>query len=121
MNERRFEKRLLCAQLVRVEWTVGPERFRSSEAVLEDISAIGGCVQMDTPIPIGAPMELIIDTENGPPANYRGHACYCAFRDFGYFVGVRFSDTNLWTVATVAPEHLLNLESLSQRAMPMRM
>ncbi len=118
MTERRFEKRLLCAQLVRVEWTIGSERFRTSEAVLEDISAVGGCVQVDTPIPLGAPVELLIDTERGSPARYRGQSCYCAFRDFGYFVGIRFSDTNLWNRATVAPEHLLSLDFFGQDTHP---
>ena len=118
MDERRFEKRLLCAQLVRVEWTLGQERFGTSEAVLEDISALGGCVQLETGVPIGTPIELSIDpVDCGRPTSYRGHVCYCAFRDYGYFVGIRFSDKSRWSSASVVPAHLLSLEALAMEAL----
>jgi len=113
MNERRFETRLLCAQLARVEWTIGQDRFRTAEALLEDISPLGGCVQVESPIPVGTPIEMSFDSSDGTAGRFQGRVCYCAYRDIGYFVGVRFSGQHGWSSDMAVPEHLLNLDSLS--------
>lgn len=109
MTERRFQGRCLCADLVRVEWSGGVV-----EAVLEDISALGGCVQVEEPIPLGVPMTLSIGE-----SRFRGHVCYCVFRDYGYFVGLRFEDDTVWTRAQVLPQHLTDLESLTRQTRDM--
>src|SRR5439155_5090714 len=87
LSEKRFESRCLCAQLVRVGWSGG-----MVEAVLEDISALGGCVQVEEPIPLGSALALSI----GDSA-FRGHVCYCVYRDYGYFVGIRFAEDTVWS------------------------
>ncbi len=53
MNERRFEGRFLCADLVRVEWLEREDECRTTEGVLEDISPSGACIQIEEPIPPG--------------------------------------------------------------------
>jgi hypothetical protein len=111
MKERRNESRYLCADLVRIEWQASGEDFRSEGALLEDISAFGGCVQVDHPIPLGATMLLWIrDTV------FAGHVCFCVFRDYGYFVGMQFSKDTKWNSETVVPNHLTNLEELVENA-----
>ncbi len=109
MRERRLESRYLCADIVRVDWLQGEDEFRTVEAVLEDISALGGCVQVEEPIPLGSTLMLTIGT-----AHYTGSVCYCVYREYGYFVGVRFSDENTWTEAEVVPDHLFNPQSIAQ-------
>jgi hypothetical protein len=106
MNERRFEGRCLCAQLVRVEWPGGVV-----EAVLEDISALGGCVQVEEPIPLGSALALSIGE-----SNFDGHVCYCVFRDYGYFVGIRFSKDTVWSRDQVVPQHLTDLRAIARQA-----
>jgi len=81
------------------------------EAVLEDIAGPGGCVQTEEPIALGS---AIILTIGG--AKFSGHVCYCVYRDYGYFVGLRFSEDKVWTVDQVVPQHLTNLETLMRRA-----
>jgi hypothetical protein len=108
MNERRIENRFACADLVRVEWVEGEGRLRSTEAVLEDISRIGGCVEVDEPIPLGA---AIIITLGG--AQLCGQVCYCVFRDYGYFVGVQFSADSTWSSGAAEPAHLTDFRQIA--------
>ena len=109
MNERRNESRYLCADLVHVEWLKGEDEFVSEEAVLEDISELGGCVQTENPVPLGSTILLSIHD-----AKFIGQVCYCFYRDYGYFVGIQFSDETAWSVDKVTPEHLTNLQALAQ-------
>jgi len=106
MTERRIESRCLCADLVRLKWGGG-----LANAVLEDISPLGGCVQLDFPVPLGALVTLFIGS-----SQYAGHVCYCVFREYGYFVGLRFSGDRVWSADEVRPQHLLNLETLARAA-----
>lgn len=123
MNERRHESRFLCADLVKVEWlTDSPgghsantvpgrkKRMESAEAVLEDISMHGACVQVEEPVPVGTP--ILIST-CGPDANMAGQVSYCVFRDYGYFVGIRFAPETLWSSGVFLPQHLTDLTELA--------
>ncbi len=111
MTERRNQGRYLCADLIRVDWLAGEDDFHTEQALLEDISALGGCVQTEQPIPLGATIMLTIHE-----ATFVGHVCYCVFRDYGYFVGTRFSSDSRWNEETVIPDHLTNLQALAGRA-----
>jgi hypothetical protein len=109
MSERRIESRYLCADLVRVEWIEGEDDCRSEQAVLEDISEVGGCVQLEGPVPLGSGITLTIHQEK-----FFGYVCYCVYRDYGYFVGIRFSSENVWNADKVMPDHLTNLCELAR-------
>jgi hypothetical protein len=133
MMERRLESRFLCADLVRVDWLAsrgesgrveqGEGEFRTVEAVLEDISTLGACVQVEERIPLGAAILLSAHSglissapnDTGEAARFSGHVSYCAYRDYGYFVGIRFSDETHWSSLIFAPRHLTNLAALSER------
>jgi hypothetical protein len=118
MMERRFESRFLCADLVKVDWLAGTSAgaLRTVEAVLEDISALGACVQVDEPIPPGA--TISISVRAGETVRFSGHVSYCVFRDYGYFVGIRFSNETRWSSGVFQPRHLTSLEELILRAKP---
>jgi len=108
MNERRMESRFLCADLVKVSWFVAEGEARAVEAVLEDISHVGGSVQVEEEIPLGTEIQLRIGEWT-----FNGEVCYCTYRDYGYFVGIRFSDETVWSSDQVVPQHLVNLQALS--------
>ena len=115
MIERRFEGRFLCADLVRVDWLAG-EVARTAEAVLEDISAVGACVQVDEHISCGAAISISAIGGSADPtegARFSGWVSYCAYRDYGYFVGIRFSNETPWSSIVFEPQHLTNLEALA--------
>jgi hypothetical protein len=118
MNERRFESRFLCADLAKVEWfsEEGENKtLRTVEAVLEDISSLGACVQVDERIPSGAAILIFVGDESGAPkevARLCGQVSYCVFRDYGYFVGIRFANETRWSSGVYEPQHLTSLEAL---------
>jgi hypothetical protein len=116
MKEKRYQGRCLCAQMVQVSWaekrqSAGNTSLRTVEAVLEDISELGGCVEVDDPIPLGSPLTLSIGD-----SDFLGHVCYCVFRDYGYFVGIRFLEDTIWTRDQVVPQHLVDLQNLARHA-----
>lgn len=113
MDERRTDERFLCADLVQVVWSAGPgpdggEEFRTAEALLEDISTQGVCVQVEETIPTGA--HVVISAEG---VLLCGDVSYCRYRDYGYFVGVRLTDKTRWSSGRYAPQHLTDLRTLT--------
>jgi hypothetical protein len=111
MNERRLDARYMCADMVTVEWRFGyrlngRENPRRLEAVLEDISSLGACVQVEEVIPIGS--LISISTQR---SHFLGEVSYCVFRDYGYFVGIRFADETRWSVGKFSPQHLTDLRT----------
>jgi hypothetical protein len=119
MMERRREHRLLCADLVRVSWLardrIAPDMdardaLRICEAVLEDICPSGACLQVQQPIPPGAAVLISVHGENLP--RLAGIASYCEPGEYGYSIGIRFSDESLWSVDLFEPEHLTSPEEL---------
>lgn len=144
MSERRLENRFLCAELVTVNWvdaeaelesgsdessgnapdltSVTPRHTsknapRIAEGVLEDISALGACVQVEDRIPLGAAISILAHhggVDSGG-ARFSGYVSYCEYRDFGYFVGIRLSDETPWSTRAFEPEHLTNLAAMSRR------
>ena len=136
MSERRLENRFLCAELVTVDWVAAEAECESGsgslaeglagapsdaprivEAVLEDISALGACVQVEDRIPLGAAISISAHHggENSSGARFSGYVSYCEYRDFGYFVGIRLSDETPWSTGAFEPEHLTNLAAMSRR------
>ena len=110
MEDRRFEDRFLCADLVRL--TVLDVGCHELEAVLEDISPAGGCVQVDEEVPLGAAVRLTI----GDSHVFTGQVCYCNYRECGYYVGVNFDQESAWSEKEVVPQHLTNLGVLVRKA-----
>jgi len=105
-----------------VEWSAGEEEeeeeeeFRTVEAVLEDISPQGACVQVEECIPLGA--RIAISATSGAKARFSGRVSYCVYRDSGYFVGIQLSDATKWSSGVFEPRHMISLAALSLEAKP---
>ena len=111
MLDRRVEPRLLCSDLVDIEWKDKTGRIRRCIANLEDISLSGACLQLDRPIPLGSPMRITY-----PKGELVGIVRYCVFREIGYFLGVEFEDGCRWSQRHFRPQHLLDPRKLVIRA-----
>src|SRR5579862_2851831 len=111
MMDRRIEPRLLCADLVDVQWKDQTGRVRRSVANLEDISLSGACLQVERPIPLGTPYRITY-----PNGVLLGKVKYCVFRETGYFLGVEFEPGNRWSQRSFRPQHLLDPRRLVNRA-----
>ena len=102
---------MLCADLVDLQFRDKSGRTRYAAANLEDISISGACVQMDTPIPLQAAVQITY-----PGGVLPGRVCYCIFREIGYFIGVEFDPGHRWSQRRYRPQHLVDPRRLTLRA-----
>ena len=110
MPERRLEGRLLCSEVIEVQWKDKSGWVRTCTALLEDISGAGACLQTDTPIPARARVELHVHK-----ATLVAEVRYCAFREIGYFVGLQFPEEQRWSRRLFRPRHLVDVQRLATR------
>jgi hypothetical protein len=111
MRDRRIETRMLCADLVEIQWRDQTGRRRRAMANLEDISLSGACLQVERPIPLGCAVRL-----SYPSGELVGAVKYCVFRDIGYFLGVQFEPGTRWSPRSFRPQHLLDPRRMVARA-----
>jgi len=108
-EERRTEVRMLCADMVDVFWKDLAGRKRRGVGLLEDISASGACLQLETPVPLGVEIRW-----QSPKRQFTGRVQYCVYREIGYFIGVEFDSASKWSKKAYKPQHLLDLQQLVQ-------
>jgi hypothetical protein len=116
MEERRTEERMLCAELVKIEWRDKSGRRCVRTAHVEDISLSGACVSLETTVIRGA--EIAIRYGDG---ELKGTIQYCLYRDGSYFLGIQFTEGCKWSSRHYKPEHLLDPGALITRAMDRRL
>src|SRR5689334_12001220 len=92
MVERRWERRLLCADLVQVEWEDPSGSTCKDAAILEDISRTGACLQTDVPVPVNA----LVRMRHGRKT-LEGTVSYCSYHEIGYFAGITFRPKQGWS------------------------
>ena len=98
----RRDDRELCADLVRVQWNMTSEQVRTETAILEDISASGACLEMESAIQPGAKVSLDFPTDH-----CEAMVVYCKFDTVKYLVGVEFEQGYRWSRRRFKPQHLL--------------
>jgi hypothetical protein len=111
MFDRRIEMRMLCADLVDLQWKDKSGRTRRAIANLEDISVSGACLQVERPIPLGTMVKVTY-----PKGELVCRIKYCVFREIGYFLGVEFEDGQRWTEREFKPQHMLDPRKLVPKA-----
>jgi hypothetical protein len=110
MQERRSEVRMLCADMVEVCWKDQAGKAQKATGLLEDISARGACLQLETSVPLEAEIHW-----KSPQQEFAGRVRYCVYREIGYFLGVEFDAASRWSKETYQPQHLLDLQRLMGR------
>lgn len=108
MQDRRSEPRLLCADMVEVQWESSKGLPNRATAVLEDISPSGACLQMEVEVPVGSRIRWACNSQE-----FAGHVRYCEYRQIGYFVGVEFAPGSKWSQTEYQPQHLLDIRKLA--------
>lgn len=111
MPERRSEVRMMCADMLEIYWRETGGKKRQAVALLEDISPSGACLQMESPLPLGAQIGWKCGKQE-----FSGHVRYCGYREIGYFVGIEFDFRSRWSKKDYHPQHLLDLQSLAASA-----
>jgi hypothetical protein len=107
MTERRSEIRMLCADMVELSWRDHEGKNWKAMALLEDISASGACLQLESAVPLAVEVGW-----KSPRQDFSGRVRYCVYREIGYFVGVEFQPTSRWSRKAFKPQHLLDLKRL---------
>jgi hypothetical protein len=110
MFDRRVEPRMLCADMVDVQWKDKAGQIRKGVANLEDISLSGACLQFDQPIPLQTDLRI-----NYPKGELMGKVRYCVYREIGYFLGVEFEPGCRWSERQFKPQHMLDPRRLVLR------
>lgn len=110
MQDRRSEPRMLCADLVDIEWQDENGRIRRTVANLEDISHSGACLQLDVAVPAHTKVRI-----NHPRGELVGMVRYCVYREIGYFLGVQFEARSKWYRRNFRPLHLFDPRRLVTR------
>ncbi len=98
---------MMCADMVEVRWRDRAGVERGATAILEDISASGACLQLETPIPLGVEVQW-----DAPKQRFQGYVRYCVYREIGYFAGVEFDASFRWSKDDFQPDHLLDPQTL---------
>ena len=98
---------MLCADVVEACWTVGDGETQRANALLEDISPSGACLQFESAVPLGVQLSW-----SSRKQEFVGEVRYCVYREIGYFVGVKFDEEHKWSRKAYKPQHLLDLERL---------
>jgi hypothetical protein len=111
MFDRRIEMRILCADLVDLQWKDKRGRLCRAIANLEDISGSGACLQVDRPVPLGTELTMTY-----PKGELSGKVKYCVYREIGYFLGVEFDEGVRWKRQDFRPQHMLDPRRLVQKA-----
>lgn len=111
MLDRRVEPRMLCADMVDVQWRDKTGKIRRGVANLEDISLSGACLQFDQPIPLQTDVRI-----SYPKGELIGKVRYCVYREIGYFLGVEFEPGCKWSARHFRPQHLLDPRRLVFRS-----
>lgn len=109
MDERRIEHRLMCADMVEILWRDHAGKRCHAMALLEDIAASGACLQLESPLPVGAIVEW-----HSPNSEFKGRVCHCTYREIGYFAGVEFIASSKWSKSAYRPEHLFDPRRLER-------
>ena len=110
MLDRRNETRMLCADLVEIQWREKVGRAKKTVANLEDISLSGACLQTEIPLPVEAIVKIA-----HPNGALIGTVRHCAYCEIGYFIGVEFDPGVKWSQNAYKPRHLLDPRRLALR------
>jgi len=113
MQDRRTKPRMLCADLVDVEYQDQAGKEQQITANLDDISTNGVCLQTEESIEIGTRLQI-----KHSRGQFAGDVRYCKFiKDAGYFLGVEFVGDCQWTRKQFKPMHLLDPRRLVERSL----
>ena len=111
MQDNRSEVRMMCADVVQASWTDKDGRLQHADALLENISPSGACLQFEMAVPLGVSLSFACDQHE-----LSGVVRYCSYNEIGYFVGVALGPQSHWSRRLFKPRHLLDLEELVESA-----
>lgn len=110
-KDRRQNQREMCSDFVHIAWMDQHNNRFSYLGLLEDVTPEGLCLNLDVPAPVGHTVHLHTRGFDG-----EAEVRYCQRGDYGYQVGVEFTNDCSWDRAKWRPKHLLEPVSQEERA-----
>ena len=107
-QDKRRNPREMCSDFVQVVWMDDCAHRISTLGVLEDVNPDGLCVSLELPVPKGRKVLIHTRGIKGP-----GRVCYCELGDYGYRIGLEFSEGCSWDREKWQPKHLLKLGQMT--------
>jgi hypothetical protein len=98
---------MMCADVVEASWTDKDGEVQRADALLENISSSGACLQFEIAVPLGVILRFACEKHE-----FSGEVRYCSYAEIGYFVGVELEPQSRWSRRTFKPRHLLDLQEL---------
>ena len=111
MQDKRSEVRMMCADVVQASWTGKDGSRQQADALLENISPSGACLQFEVGVPLGVNLRFTCEEHE-----FTGEVRYCSYNEIGYFVGVELEPRSQWSRRMFKPRHLLDLQELVENA-----
>jgi hypothetical protein len=111
MPNNRSQIRMMCADVVAASWADKEGQIQHVDALLENISQAGACLQFEIAVPLGVNLRFVCEAHE-----FSGEVRYCEYADIGYFVGVELEAQSQWSRRTFKPRHLLDLQELVENA-----
>ena len=105
-----MSKRLLCSDLVQLQWVEpGGARYREI-AILENLSLAGVGLFAGVAVPEGTEVHMVVNDNQ-----LVGYVKQCIFRENGYILGLELDSKSKWAQESsreFLPEHLLDVSLL---------
>jgi hypothetical protein len=98
---------MMCADMVEASWVDQAGQTERADAILENISPRGACLQFEVAVPPGVTLRFSAKNHE-----FSGEVRYCQYAEIGYFVGIEFEPQSHWSKSSFKPSHLLDLEEL---------
>jgi hypothetical protein len=104
----RVENRVLCSELLPIRWQRGEETV-DTIGNLEEIWPTGAVISFEEELALD---EAVLVT---PAKEFRGSVVATWHDETGYFVELRFSSSDAWSMDMFTPEHALDLSAMERR------
>jgi hypothetical protein len=108
--ERRSSKRMLCSDLVQIQWTDDRGTPYREIAILENLSLAGVGLFTGVPVAEGTAVRIAVND-----VQLSGCVRGCVFRENGYIVGLELDADSKWAQSVgrhILPEHFLDVSLL---------
>lgn len=91
----------MCSDFVQIAWMGARQMRVSAVGLLEDVSPEGLCLNLEQAVPVGGTVHL-------HTKGFDGEALvkYCEAGEYGYLVGLEFTDGYCWEREKWRPAHL---------------
>ena len=103
-RKRRRHRRQLCSEVVNISFADTTGRRVADVGIIEDVNHNGLCLSLGISLPVSAAVKI-----SNEQVEADARVCHCSPQDYGYSVGVEFTEGFEWDPRQWQPQHLLEI------------